>query len=68
MHAAQNYIYIIFAVAYAIYSMVKAGKKATQNRPTIDKQPEQSPTVQPPTPPPIPQQDFKKMFWQYVSN
>ena len=35
MHAAQNYIYIIFAVAYAIYSMVKAGKKVTQNRPTL---------------------------------
>ncbi|MFI5164624.1 MAG: hypothetical protein ACHQHP_05190 [Bacteroidia bacterium] len=66
MHAAQNYIYIIFAVLYIIYSIVKAAKKVTQNRPTIDKQPQQSPAVKPPTASPLPEQtkeiDFKKLL------
>ncbi len=64
MHASTNYIYIIFAVAYAIYSIVKAGKKVTANRPNIDKQPEQSPTVKPPASSPVPNQgdEMKKML------
>ena len=69
MQASTNYIYIIFAVVYVIYSIIKAGKKVTQNRPTIEGQPlpkdsagQPSPTVQPPTATPLPQQDFKKML------
>ena len=62
MHATTNYIYIIFAVVYVIYSIIKAGKKVTKNRPTIDQQPQSSPTVQPPIEKQPPQQDFKKML------
>ncbi|TAL60047.1 MAG: hypothetical protein EPN85_08085 [Bacteroidetes bacterium] len=61
-----NYLYIIFAVVYVIYSIVKAGKKVTQNRPTIDKKPHPSPTVQPPTASPLPENnsgdELKKML------
>jgi len=69
MHASQNYIYIILTVVYVIYSIIKAGKKVTQNRPKVDQQPltkessgQPSPTVQPQTETPLPQQDFKKML------
>ena len=69
MHAAQNYIYIVFAVIYIIYSIIKAGKKATKNRPTTapdpssQKQDEFKP-VQPPTASPLPDLgvDMKKML------
>jgi len=65
MHAAQNYIYIVFAILYIIYSIVKAGKKANQQK-SATKKPEASPTVQPPTASPIPSKtpgdDLKKML------
>jgi hypothetical protein len=66
-----NYLYIIFAVVYVIYSIIKAGKKVTKNRPTIEKQPQQSygqpaPTVRPPTASPVPEhnsgEELKKML------
>lgn len=59
-----NYIYIIFAVLYIIYSIIKAGKKVSKNRPTVEKQPQQTQTVQPPTAIPLPRKedDFKKML------
>ena len=62
-----NYLYIIFAVVYVIYSIIKAGKKVTQNRPTIDKKPQASPTtIQPPTASPVPHpnsgDELKKML------
>lgn len=60
-----NYLYVIFAVVYVIYSIIKAGKKVTQNRPTIDKKPQSSPTVNPPTsslPEPAGGDDFKKIL------
>lgn len=61
-----NYLYIIFAVVYVIYSIIKAGKKVTQNRPTINKQPQSSPTVEPPASSPAPEmnggEEFKKML------
>lgn len=61
-----NYLYIIMAVVYVIYSIIKAGKKVTQNRPTIDKQPESPTTVQPPATSPFPEHnpgdDLKKML------
>ena len=47
---------------YVIYSIIKAGKKVTKNRPTINPQPQSSPTVQPPTEKQPPQQDFTKML------
>lgn len=66
MQAGTNYIYIIFAVVYVIYSIIKAGKKVTKNRPTVNKQPQSSPTVRPPVASPIPQNnsgdDLKKML------
>lgn len=62
MQASTNYIYIIFAVVYVIYSIIKAGKKVTKNRPTIDQQPQSSPTVHPPIEKQPPQQDFTKML------
>jgi hypothetical protein len=64
MQAGTNYIYILFAVAYAVYSIIKAGKKVTANRPTIDKDQGQSPAVKPPTESPIPNagDDMKKML------
>ncbi len=40
-----NYLYIIFAVVYVIYSMIKAGKKANANKPTI--QPSSKPSNHP---------------------
>ncbi|MBI4930651.1 MAG: hypothetical protein HY841_07805 [Bacteroidetes bacterium] len=69
MHAAQNYIYIVFAVIYIIYSIIKAGKKVTKNRPTTipnsssQKKDEFKP-VQPPEASPIPNHgdDMKKML------
>ncbi len=64
MHAAQNYIYILFAVAYMVYTIIKAGKKVKQNGSTIDKQPQASPTVQPPATSSKPdmQGEMKKML------
>ncbi|MBI3501590.1 MAG: OadG family protein [Bacteroidetes bacterium] len=63
MHAATNYIYIVFAILYIIYSIIKAAKKATQQKPA-EKKPEPSSTVKPPTSSPLPQpgDDFKKML------
>lgn len=61
-----NYLYIIFAVVYVIYSIIKAGKKVTKNRPTIDPTRQPSPTINPPTSSPIPEQsggdELKKML------
>jgi hypothetical protein len=66
MQAETNYIYIIFAVVYVIYSIIKASKKVTKNRPVIDKKPSSSPTVNPPTSSPLPENnsgdDLKKML------
>lgn len=62
MHASTNYIYIILTVVYLIYSVVKAGKKVTKNRPTIDPQSQSPQTVQPPTATLPPRQDFTKML------
>lgn len=64
MQAGPNYIYIIFAIGYVIYSIVKAAKKVTANRPTIDNKPEQSQTVKPPTSTPVSDtgEDMRKMF------
>ena len=68
MQASTNYIYIIFAVAYAVYSIIKAGKKVTASRPTTtttsEPQAEQTTSsqkkdefkpVQPPTATPVPE-------------
>lgn len=65
-----NYIYIIFAVVYVIYSIIQAGKKANKNRPTINKEsiPQQpyGQPVQPPTARPVPEHnpgdELKKML------
>jgi hypothetical protein len=43
-----NYGPIIFAVIYIAYSIIKAGKKVTGNRPVIEKRPQSPPVVQPP--------------------
>jgi len=65
MHAETNYIYIVFAVLYIIYSIVKAVRKNAQQKPAPTKS-QPSPTVQPPTASPLPKQkpedDFKKML------
>ena len=65
MQASTNYIYILFAIAYVIYSIIKASKKTTQQKP-VTKKPEHSTTVQPPVVSPIPQkqpgEDLKKML------
>jgi len=66
MRADTNYIYILFAVAYVIYSIIKASKKAQQKSATQNQKPLPSSTVQPPTASPLPKQkpedDFKKML------
>ncbi|MBI4947173.1 MAG: hypothetical protein HY840_12330 [Bacteroidetes bacterium] len=62
MQAGTNYIYILLTVAYVIYSIIKAGKKVTQNRPTIDPQPQSPLPVHPPVEKQAPQQDFTKML------
>ena len=67
MQAGTNYIYIIFAVVYVIYSIIKAGKKVAANKPTLDKpqapsSAQPTPTVKPPASSPFPQQDLKKML------
>lgn len=67
MRADINYIYILLAVLYVIYSIVKASKKASQQKPaTQNQKPQPSSTVQPPTASPLPKQkpedDFKKML------
>ncbi|MEK6614721.1 MAG: hypothetical protein AABZ32_01215 [Bacteroidota bacterium] len=66
MQASTNYIYIIFAVLYVIYSVIKASKKAQQKSTTQNQKPQPSSTVQPPTASPLPKQkpedDFKKML------
>src|SRR5437868_1074691 len=53
MHAAQNYIYIVFVILYIIYSIVKAVKKASGQNPET-KMPEPASTVRPPATPPVP--------------
>ena len=59
-----SYVYIIFAVIYVIYNVIKAGKKAAGN--PIGKQPQPSPTVQPPVARTLPEDikgvDLKKML------
>ena len=71
MHAAQNYIYIVFAVLYVIYSIIKAGKKAVKNKPNVSPSPvsekrDEFKPVQPPVASPLPRQnqgdDMKKML------
>ena len=67
MKADVNYLYILFAIAYVIYSIIKAGKKVSKNRPTINKQPYSNPADQQPTQLPPRQEkttgdDFKKML------
>jgi len=68
-----SYLYIIFAVVYVIYSIIKAGKKVTQNRPKIEKHPptaEASRQPYQPVRPPVerkapehnPGEDLKKML------
>lgn len=60
-----NYIYIIFAVIYVIYSIVKAGKKVSQNRPKQSSQPAPPASSQPAetySPPPQKEDDLKKML------
>lgn len=63
MQAETNYIYIVFAVLYVIYSIVKAVKKNAEQKQVV-KKPEQKSTVQPPTASPVskPGDDFKKML------
>ena len=63
MHAGTNYIYIVFAILYVIYSIVKAVKKNSQQKP-VTKKPEPSQTVRPPTSSPLPNpgDDMKKML------
>ena len=65
MQAEQNYIYILFAALYIIYSIVKAVKKNSQPPPVPQKKPGQpAPTVQPPvsSPAPNPGDEMKKML------
>lgn len=66
MKADINYLYILFAIVYVIYSIIKAGKKASKNRPTITKQPSSNPADQQPPQSPrqekTPGEDFKKML------
>ena len=78
MQAGTNYIYIVFAVLYVIYSIIKAGKKTARQKPATQKR-EPDPTVHPrlpskeimdggqdPTASPLPQSnpgdDLKKML------
>lgn len=63
MHAATNYIYIIIAVLYIIYSIIKAAKKAAQQKP-VQKKSEPAPVVKPPASSPLPNpgDDMKKML------
>ena len=63
MHASTNYIYIVFAILYVIYSIIKAGKKASQQKP-VPKKTEPAPTVRPPTSSPLPNpgDNMKKML------
>ncbi len=73
MHAAQNYIYILFAVLYIIYSLVKAVKKnakhppVSSSNPPAQKKDEYKP-VQPPvsSPAPDPGEDIRKMLEQVL--
>ncbi len=66
MKADTNYLYILFAVVYVIYSIIKAGKKVTKNRPTIDKNPQAPPASRPTQPPSAPEtnsgDELKKML------
>jgi hypothetical protein len=73
MHAAQNYIYILFAVLYIIYSIVKAAKKNAKNPPVSSSNPqtqkkEDYMPVQPPvsSPAPDPGEDIRKMLEQVL--
>ena len=74
MQASTNYIYILFAVAYAVYSIIKASKKITANRPTSSGNPtsetgqskDELRPVRPPTATSVPQyspgEELKKML------
>lgn len=66
MKADVNYLYILFAIAYVIYSIIKAGKKVSKNRPPITKQPSSGPIDQQPAKSPHHERtsgdDFKKML------
>ena len=68
MHAEQNYIYIVFAVLYIIYSIVKGAKKVKANRPgTKPVQPAQSRPVNPPASPiPGKGDDLKELLEQVL--
>lgn len=58
--SAQDFIYILFAIVYIIYSVIKAGKKVAKNRPTVDTKPK--PVSPPASPQPQPNEDFKKVM------
>jgi hypothetical protein len=67
MHAEQNYIYIVFAVLYIIYSIVQAarkGKKQKQAAAPPNKTGQRAQTVRPPASEPAPHSgdDIKRML------
>ncbi|HEY4798998.1 MAG TPA: hypothetical protein VII99_07985 [Bacteroidia bacterium] len=77
MQASANYIYIVFAVVYIIYSIIKAGKNVTKNRPTVNppsdeesttKRKEEYKPVQPPVSSPVPNpgDELKKMLQEVL--
>ena len=69
MQASTNYIYIIFAVLYVIYSVIKASKKAQQKSTTQNQKPQPSSTVQPPTASPLPKQKPEDQeYYDYISS
>ncbi len=59
-----SYVYIIFAVIYVIYSIIKAGKKVSQNRPQQTSKPVPSAASRPADTyaPPKKEDDLKKML------
>jgi hypothetical protein len=64
MESGKNYIYILFAIGYAIYSIIKAGKKANANRQSTEKQSQETPAVNPPVSSSVPKpgEDMRKML------
>lgn len=64
MHADTDYIYIILALAYIIYSIIRAGEKISKNRPTVTRKTEPSTVQQPQSQSPKEKEEdtFKKVF------
>lgn len=62
MSGDTDYIYIILAIAYVIYSIIQAGKKVSKNRPTVTKKSEPTTVHQPKPQPPKEEDTFKKIF------